>query len=81
MREVKDTAVYIALVESPRAELDVTAIVAPVRYPGGVAGALSVLGPTYRIDEQTMHAYGRIVAHEAASLSRQLGDRPDRQET
>ena len=28
-----------------RLEPDVTAIVAPVRYPGGIAGALSVLGP------------------------------------
>ena len=63
-----------------RSEPDVTAIAAPVRYPGGVAGALSVIGPTYRIDEPTMHVYGRIVAHEAALLSRQLGDRPDRQE-
>ena len=56
-----------------RNEPDVTAIVAAVRYPGGIAGALSVLGPTYRIDEQTMHDYGRIVAAEAAALSRLLG--------
>ena len=58
-----------------------TAIVAPVRYPGGIAGALSVLGPTYRIDADTMHAYGRIVATEAAELSAQLGSVPDEQET
>ena len=64
-----------------RSEPDVTAIAAPVRYPGGVAGALSVIGPTHRIDEPTMHAYGRMVAHEAALLRRQLGDRPDRQES
>src|SRR6478609_6954977 len=38
---------YVA--ERDRLEPDVTAIVAPVRYPGGIAGALSVLGPTYRI--------------------------------
>jgi IclR family acetate operon transcriptional repressor len=62
-------------------EPDVTAIVAPVRYPGGIAGALSVLGPTYRIDQTTMHAYGRIVAAEAAELSAQLGAVPDQQET
>jgi urocanate hydratase len=61
-------------------EPDVTAIVAPVRYPGGIAGALSVLGPTYRIDDQTMHAYGRIVANEAAALSRLLGFPPQPQE-
>lgn len=64
-----------------RLEPDVTAIVAPVRYPGGIAGALSVLGPTYRIDADTMHAYGRIVATEAAELSAQLGSFPDEQET
>jgi IclR family acetate operon transcriptional repressor len=62
-------------------EPDVTAIVAPVRYPGGIAGALSVLGPTYRIDQETMHAYGRIVATEAAELSARLGSPPDQQET
>ncbi|WP_081683051.1 IclR family transcriptional regulator [Marmoricola sp. URHB0036] len=62
-------------------EPDVTAIVAPVRYPGGIAGALSVLGPTYRIDQDTMHAYGRIVATEAAELSARLGSVPDEQET
>ena len=63
-----------------RLEPDVTAIVAPVRYPGGIAGALSVLGPTYRIDADTMHAFGRIVATEAAALSAQLGSVPDEQE-
>ncbi len=60
-----------------RLEPDVTAIVAPVRHPGGIAGALSVLGPTYRIDKATMHDYGRIVATEAAELSAQLGTVPD----
>jgi urocanate hydratase len=64
-----------------RLEPDVTAIVAPVRYPGGIAGALSVLGPTYRIDPETMHDYGRIVATEAAELSARLGASPDEQET
>ncbi len=58
-------------------EPDVTAIVAPVHFPGGVAGALSVLGPTYRIDHDAMHLYGRIVATEAVELSRQLGVLPD----
>jgi urocanate hydratase len=55
-------------------EPDVTAIVAPIRYAGGVAAALSVIGPTYRIDETTMHEYGRVVAAEAAGLGRLLGD-------
>ncbi len=63
-----------------RLEPDVTAIVAPVRYPGGIAGALSVLGPTYRINQASMHAYGRIVATEAAALSTRLGSPPDAQE-
>jgi IclR family transcriptional regulator, acetate operon repressor len=63
-----------------RAEPDVTAIVAPVRYPGGVAAALSVIGPTYRIDEPTMHDYGRILAAEAAALGHLLGAEKDRPE-
>ena len=52
---------------------DVTAIAAPIRWPGGVAGALNLLGPTYRIDEDTLAAYGEAVAAEARDLTRQLG--------
>ena len=62
---------YIA--QRDRIEPDVTAIAAPIRWAGGVAGALNLLGPTYRIDEATMHEYGAIVAAEAASLGRLLG--------
>ena len=62
---------YVA--ERDRLEPDVTAIVAPIRYPGGVIGALSVLGPTYRIDDPTMHRYGETVAAESARLSARLG--------
>ena len=65
---------YVA--ERDRLEPDVTAIVAPVRWPGGIAGALSLLGPTYRIDDQTMHAYGAIVAAEAADASARSLRRP-----
>jgi urocanate hydratase len=54
-------------------EPDITAIAAPIRRPGGVAAALNLLGPTYRIDEQTAHEYGRIVSAEAAAISRLLG--------
>jgi urocanate hydratase len=54
-------------------EPDVTAVVAPIASAGGVAGALSLLGPTYRIDEETMHRYGDIVAGEARTLAEQLG--------
>lgn len=62
---------YVA--ERDRFEPDVTAIVAPITYPGGVIGALSVLGPTYRIDDPTMHRYGETVAAESARLSARLG--------
>jgi IclR family transcriptional regulator, acetate operon repressor len=63
---------YIA--ERDRAEPDVTAIVAPIRRPGGgIAGALSLLGPSYRIDDNAMHAYGQIVSTEAHALADQLG--------
>jgi IclR family transcriptional regulator, acetate operon repressor len=56
-----------------RHEPDVTAIAAPILRPGGIAGALSLLGPSYRIDDDTMRAYGLIVCHEARSLGEQLG--------
>ncbi len=62
---------YVA--ERDRLEPDVTAIVAPIHYPGGVAGALSMLGPTYRIDDMTMQHYGRVVAAEGRALSNRLG--------
>lgn len=64
---------YVA--QRDRIEADVTAIAAPIRWPGGIAGALNLLGPTYRIDEQTMHEYGQIVAAEADSISELLGAR------
>lgn len=64
---------YVA--ERDRLEPDVTAIAAPIRWPGGIVGALNLLGPTYRIDEATMHRYGAIVAAEAASVGTQLGVR------
>ena len=65
---------YVA--QRDRLEPDVTAIAAPIRWAGGIAGALNLLGPTYRIDDATMHAYGEIVAHEAAVISGQLGAVP-----
>src|SRR5450432_4066049 len=61
---------YVA--QRDRLEPDVTAIVAPIRRPGGIAGALSVLGPTYRIDDDTMRIYGGIVSEEATALADQL---------
>jgi urocanate hydratase len=62
---------YIA--QRDRREPDITAIAAPVRRPGGIAAALNLLGPSYRIDEQTAHAYGRIVAREAEVIGALLG--------
>jgi len=62
---------YIA--QQDRREPDITAIAAPVRRPGGIAAALNLLGPTYRIDEATTHVYGRIVAREAAAIGALLG--------
>ena len=61
------------LAQRDRIEPDVTAIAAPVRRPGGVAAALNLLGPTYRIDDDTAHAYGRIVSAEAGVISDLLG--------
>jgi IclR family acetate operon transcriptional repressor len=61
---------YVA--ERDRLEPDVTAIVAAIHWAGGIAGALSVLGPTYRIDDETMHEYGRIVSAEARAIGELL---------
>lgn len=60
------------LAQRDRLEPDVTAIAAPIRWAGGVAGALNLLGPTYRIDDATMHDYGRVVAREAGVISAHL---------
>jgi urocanate hydratase len=64
------------LAQRDRIEPDVTAIAAPVRWAGGVAAALNLLGPSYRIDDDTAHAYGRIVAREAAAIGAALGAGP-----
>jgi urocanate hydratase len=56
-----------------RHDPDITAIAAPVYRPGGVAAALNLLGPTYRIDDVRTEEYGRIVSHEAAVISARLG--------
>ncbi len=63
---------YVA--QRDRIEPDVTAVVAPVTWPGGVAGAISVLGPTYRISDEDMERFGRIVSAEARRVSGELGD-------
>jgi IclR family transcriptional regulator, acetate operon repressor len=65
---------YVA--QRDRHEPDVTAIVAPVSWRGGVAGAVSLLGPTYRISEETMQQFGSVVRTEARLVSQQIGDSP-----
>ena len=54
-------------------EQDVTAIAAPIRRPGGVVGALSVVGPDYRMDHATAERYGQLLAAEARTVARSLG--------
>lgn len=62
-----------SVTQRSKVEPDVTAIAAPVYRPGGIAGAVSLVGPTYRIDEEKLSAYGRIVSREAAIISAQFG--------
>ena len=55
-------------------EPEVTSIAAPVYGADGeIAGALSVLAPSYRTSPQRIDACGRAVARHAAELSRSLG--------
>ena len=54
-------------------EQDVTAIAAPIRRPGGVAGALSIVGPDYRLNQATAERYGQLLAREATTVARSLG--------
>jgi urocanate hydratase len=53
-------------------EPDVSAVAAPITWSGGVVGALSVVGPTYRIDEEQAEAFGQIVCNEAHALASQF---------
>ena len=62
---------YVA--QRSKVEPDVTAIAAPVWRPGGIAGAVSLVGPTYRIDDETLAAFGRIVSREAEVVAAQFG--------
>jgi DNA-binding IclR family transcriptional regulator len=45
-----------------------------VTWPGGIAGAVSLIGPSYRISDATMEEFGRIVTAEARRVSEQLGE-------
>ncbi len=55
-------------------ESGVTAVSAPVIRPGGaVVAALSLLGPTYRIGDDEVARYGRILVAATHELSTLLG--------
>ncbi|RIJ77446.1 IclR family transcriptional regulator [Nakamurella silvestris] len=54
-------------------EPEVTAIAAPIRGHAGIVGALSLVGPTHRMDDSTIPLYGAAIALEAAGLTRALG--------
>ncbi|GHH80274.1 hypothetical protein GCM10018793_35080 [Streptomyces sulfonofaciens] len=62
---------YVARRES--LEPDVTAIAAAIGRPGGIAGVLSLLGPTFRIDDGTLRRYGALVAGAAQGIAAQFG--------
>lgn len=59
---------------------DITGIAAPIEWAAGIAGALNLVGPTYRIDESAVREYGEIVRAEAQDIALQLAaaERPDR---
>ena len=57
----------------PVGEPDVTQVAAPIRRPGGVVAALSVIGPAYRMDEATVGRLGEAVVAEAQLLEAALG--------
>jgi DNA-binding IclR family transcriptional regulator len=53
-------------------EEDVTAIAAPIMWIGGIAGALNVVGPSYRLDPERSRDVGVAVAAEARTIARTL---------
>jgi urocanate hydratase len=57
----------------PALEPDVTQIAAPIRRPGGVVAALSVIGPAYRLDPATVGRLGQAVLAEAHTLEAAMG--------
>lgn len=55
-------------------ESDVTALSAPIRAGGRVVAALSILVPTYRIDEAKSARFGQLLLEAAEQVSRGLGE-------
>ena len=52
----------------------VTAVAAPVRGPSGeIVAALSITGPSFRLDEQTAARCGVVLVRETEGLSAELG--------
>ncbi|HEY0879743.1 MAG TPA: IclR family transcriptional regulator [Zeimonas sp.] len=72
LRGLAETAGYVAMRDT--LERDVTAVAAPVRDAGGrVVGALSITGPSFRISDDDLARFGRLVADAARRASMQLG--------
>ena len=65
-----------------RLELGITAVSAPVRSRDGVVGAISVVGPTFRMVDRALDLVRRAVADGVQQLSLSLGHPlPDPQAT
>jgi urocanate hydratase len=58
----------------PEGEPDVTQIAVPIRRPGGIVAALSVIGPAYRMNESVVPGLGQVVRAESARLEEALGE-------
>jgi DNA-binding IclR family transcriptional regulator len=69
-----ETGSFGHVVRRDAVEVGVTAVAAPVRGPAGdIVAALSVTGPTFRLDDRAAAAAGAAVLREAAALSTELG--------
>jgi urocanate hydratase len=62
---------YVAM--APVGEPDVTQVSAPIRRPGGIIAALSIVGPAYRMDAAATPGLGALVVAESARLQLALG--------
>lgn len=49
-------------------------VAAPIwQFPGVLAGAVAVAGPAYRLSEERLEEFGRLVKQTACEISRELG--------
>ena len=70
------------VVRTVTVEPDVTAIAAPIfDGHGEIRAALSVVGPTFRLDELAADRVGALLANEAVEVSRELGYQTNSKET